>query len=72
MPDNISIEDLQRRYIFDHISHWRFLGATTTADWSVRRFSIRWHLGQRISPLYMQHHALNSQLSHKGLIRSDL
>jgi sigma-B regulation protein RsbU (phosphoserine phosphatase) len=32
MPDNISIKDLQGRYIFDNSSHCRFLGATNTAD----------------------------------------
>src|SRR6516165_4516007 len=32
MPDNISIKDLEGRYIFDNSSHCRFLGATNTAD----------------------------------------
>jgi phosphoserine phosphatase RsbU/P len=32
MPDNISIKDLEGRYIFDNTSHCRFLGATNTAD----------------------------------------
>jgi sigma-B regulation protein RsbU (phosphoserine phosphatase) len=32
LPDNISIKDLQGRYIFDNSSHCRFLGATNTAD----------------------------------------
>jgi phosphoserine phosphatase RsbU/P len=32
MPDNISIKDLQGRYIFDNSSHCRFLGATNIAD----------------------------------------
>jgi phosphoserine phosphatase RsbU/P len=32
MPDNISIKDLEGRYIFDNTSHCRFLGATSTAD----------------------------------------
>jgi sigma-B regulation protein RsbU (phosphoserine phosphatase) len=32
MPDNISIKDLKGRYIFDNIGHWRFLGATNTAE----------------------------------------
>jgi sigma-B regulation protein RsbU (phosphoserine phosphatase) len=32
MPDNISIKDLEGRYIFDNTSHSRFLGATNTAD----------------------------------------
>ena len=32
MPDNISIKDLQGRYIFDNSSHCRFLGATTTVE----------------------------------------
>jgi PAS domain-containing protein len=27
MPDNISIKDLEGRYIFDNTSHCRFLGA---------------------------------------------
>jgi sigma-B regulation protein RsbU (phosphoserine phosphatase) len=32
MPDNISIKDLQGRYIFDNSSHCRFLGATNTVE----------------------------------------
>ena len=32
MPDNISIKDLEGRYIFDNTSHCRFLGAMNTAD----------------------------------------
>jgi phosphoserine phosphatase RsbU/P len=32
MPDNISIKDLEGRYIFDNTSHCQFLGATNTAD----------------------------------------
>jgi len=32
MPDNISIKDLEGRYIFDNSSHCRFLGATNTLD----------------------------------------
>jgi sigma-B regulation protein RsbU (phosphoserine phosphatase) len=32
MPDNISIKDLQGRYIFDNNSHCRFLGATNTVE----------------------------------------
>src|ERR1700722_10466414 len=32
MPDNISIKDLEGRYIFDNTSHCRFLGVTNTAD----------------------------------------
>jgi PAS domain-containing protein len=32
MPDNISIKDLEGRYIFDNTSHCRFPGATNTAD----------------------------------------
>jgi phosphoserine phosphatase RsbU/P len=32
MPDNISIKDLKGRYIFDNSGHWRFLGATNTAE----------------------------------------
>jgi phosphoserine phosphatase RsbU/P len=32
MPDNISIKDLEGRYIFDNTSHSRFLGATNGAD----------------------------------------
>ena len=32
MPDNISIKDLQGRYIFDNTSHCRFLGATTSEE----------------------------------------
>jgi phosphoserine phosphatase RsbU/P len=32
MPDNISIKDLQGRYIFDNSSHCRFLGATDPAE----------------------------------------
>jgi phosphoserine phosphatase RsbU/P len=32
MPDNISIKDLEGRYIFDNTSHSRFLGVTNTAD----------------------------------------
>jgi len=32
MPDNVSIKDLEGRYIFDNTSHCRFLGATSTAD----------------------------------------
>ena len=32
MPANISIKDLEGRYIFDNTSHCRFLGATNTAD----------------------------------------
>jgi phosphoserine phosphatase RsbU/P len=32
MPDNISIKDLQGRYIFDNSSHCRFLGATNTME----------------------------------------
>jgi sigma-B regulation protein RsbU (phosphoserine phosphatase) len=32
MPDNISIKDLQGRYIFDNSSHCRFLGATNPTE----------------------------------------
>jgi sigma-B regulation protein RsbU (phosphoserine phosphatase) len=32
MPDNISIKDLKGRYVFDNSGHWRFLGATNTAE----------------------------------------
>jgi sigma-B regulation protein RsbU (phosphoserine phosphatase) len=32
MPDNISIKDLNGRYIFDNSSHCRFLGATKTSE----------------------------------------
>src|SRR5262249_31253156 len=32
MPDNVSIKDLQGRYIFDNSSHCRFLGATNTPE----------------------------------------
>src|SRR6516162_194737 len=32
MPDNISIKDLQGRYIFDNSSHCRFLGATNSVE----------------------------------------
>jgi phosphoserine phosphatase RsbU/P len=32
MTDSIAIKDLKGRYIFDNISHCRFLGATNTAD----------------------------------------
>jgi phosphoserine phosphatase RsbU/P len=32
MPDNISIKDLQGRYIFDNSSHCRFLGATDPTE----------------------------------------
>ena len=32
IPDNISIKDLEGRYIFDNTSHCRFLGVTNTAD----------------------------------------
>jgi sigma-B regulation protein RsbU (phosphoserine phosphatase) len=32
MPDNISIKDLQGRYIFDNSSHCRFLGARNTVE----------------------------------------
>ena len=32
MPDNISIKDLEGRYIFDNSSHCRFLGATNTEE----------------------------------------
>jgi PAS domain S-box-containing protein len=31
-PDNISIKDLQGRYIFDNSSHCRFLGATNPTE----------------------------------------
>src|SRR6516162_8973103 len=32
MPDNISIKDLEGRYIFDNSSHCQFLGATNTGE----------------------------------------
>jgi len=32
MTDSIAIKDLKGRYVFDNSSHWRFLGATKTAD----------------------------------------
>jgi PAS domain-containing protein len=32
IPDNISIKDLEGRYIFDNRSHCLFLGATNTVD----------------------------------------
>ncbi|HEY5742866.1 MAG TPA: PAS domain-containing protein, partial [Terrimicrobiaceae bacterium] len=32
MPDNISIKDLEGRYIFDNNSHCRFLGAKDTSE----------------------------------------
>jgi two-component system, sensor histidine kinase and response regulator len=32
IPDNISIKDLEGRYIFDNRSHCSFLGATNTED----------------------------------------
>jgi len=32
MPDNISIKDLQGRYVFDNSSHCRFLGATNIVE----------------------------------------
>ena len=32
MPDNISIKDLQGRYIFDNSSHCRFLGAMNSVE----------------------------------------
>jgi sigma-B regulation protein RsbU (phosphoserine phosphatase) len=32
MPDNISIKDLQGRYLFDNSSHCRFLGATNPGE----------------------------------------
>ena len=32
MPDNISIKDLEGRYIFDNSSHCRFLGAKDTSE----------------------------------------
>jgi PAS domain-containing protein len=32
MPDNISIKDLQGRYLFDNRSYCRFLGATNPVE----------------------------------------
>ena len=32
MPDNISIKDLNGRYIFDNSGHCRIMGATNTAE----------------------------------------